>query len=75
MSSIKTFGDVDARSLEQLERCMAAGDADFGVLCADHHPGYSQRFSWSRLRWSTVPNVLIVLISLPPFSMSWMPAR
>jgi tRNA-splicing ligase RtcB len=42
MSSIKTFGDVDARSLEQLRRCMAAGDADFGVLCADHHPGYSQ---------------------------------
>ncbi len=42
MSTIKTFGDVDARSLEQLERCMAAGDADYGVLCADHHPGYSQ---------------------------------
>src|SRR3954470_2675951 len=42
MSKIKTFGDVDARSLEQLERCMAAGDADYGVLCADHHPGYSQ---------------------------------
>jgi tRNA-splicing ligase RtcB len=42
MSKIKTFGEVDARSLEQLERCMAAGDADFGVLCADHHPGYSQ---------------------------------
>src|SRR5207244_4278981 len=42
MSTIKTFGDVDARSLEQLERCMAAGDAEFGVLCADHHPGYSQ---------------------------------
>jgi tRNA-splicing ligase RtcB len=42
MSTIKTFGDVDARSLEQLERCMAAGDANFGVLCADHHPGYSQ---------------------------------
>src|SRR5580698_6461461 len=40
--TIKTFGDVDARSLAQLERCMAAGDADFGVLCADHHPGYSQ---------------------------------
>src|SRR5919109_895482 len=39
---IKTFGDVDQRSLEQLERCMKAGDADFGVLCADHHPGYSQ---------------------------------
>jgi tRNA-splicing ligase RtcB len=42
VSTIKTFGDVDARSLAQLERCMAAGDADFGVLCADHHPGYSQ---------------------------------
>ena len=40
--TIKTFGPVDARSLKQLERCMAAGDADYGVLCADHHPGYSQ---------------------------------
>ena len=42
MSTIKTFGPVDERSLEQLERCMEAGDAEFGVLCADHHPGYSQ---------------------------------
>jgi tRNA-splicing ligase RtcB len=42
MSEIKTFGPVDDRSLEQLQRCMDAGDADFGVLCADHHPGYSQ---------------------------------
>src|ERR671922_2388384 len=42
MSRIKTFGSVDERSLEQLERCMEAGDAEFGVLCADHHPGYSQ---------------------------------
>ena len=39
---IKTFGEVDRRSLEQLERCMHAGDAELGVLCADHHPGYSQ---------------------------------
>src|SRR5881409_747142 len=39
---IKTFGPVDTRSLAQLERCMDAGDAAFGVLCADHHPGYSQ---------------------------------
>jgi tRNA-splicing ligase RtcB len=39
---IKTFGSVDERSLEQLERCMQAGDAQWGVLCADHHPGYSQ---------------------------------
>src|SRR4051794_37645978 len=42
MSTIKTFGEVDQRSLDQLERCMTAGDAAFGVLCADHHPGYSQ---------------------------------
>jgi tRNA-splicing ligase RtcB len=42
MGSIRTFGPVDDRSLHQLERCMDAGDADFGVLCADHHPGYSQ---------------------------------
>ncbi|MGO9753825.1 MAG: RtcB family protein [Solirubrobacteraceae bacterium] len=39
---IKTFGPVDERSLKQLERCMEAGDAEYGVLCADHHPGYSQ---------------------------------
>jgi tRNA-splicing ligase RtcB len=39
---IRTFGEVDPRSLAQLERCMDAGDAEFGVLCADHHPGYSQ---------------------------------
>src|SRR5439155_1190165 len=40
--NIKTFGPVDERSLQQLERCMTAGEAEFGVLCADHHPGYSQ---------------------------------
>jgi len=40
--NIKTFGAVDERSLKQLDRCMEAGDAEFGVLCADHHPGYSQ---------------------------------
>ncbi len=39
---IKTFGLADQRSLEQLKRCMKAGDAEYGVLCADHHPGYSQ---------------------------------
>ena len=42
MSRVTTFGAVDERSLRQLERCMAAGDAELGVLCADHHPGYSQ---------------------------------
>jgi tRNA-splicing ligase RtcB len=40
--NIKTFGSVDERSLKQLETCMKAGDAEYGVLCADHHPGYSQ---------------------------------
>ncbi len=39
---IKTCGPVDERSRKQLERCMDAGDAEHGVLCADHHPGYSQ---------------------------------
>ena len=39
-AKIKTFGDVDARSYEQLLRC--AEQADYAVLCADHHPGYSQ---------------------------------
>jgi tRNA-splicing ligase RtcB (3'-phosphate/5'-hydroxy nucleic acid ligase) len=42
MTNIKTFGELDERSLKQLENCMEAGDAEFGVLCADHHPGYSQ---------------------------------
>jgi tRNA-splicing ligase RtcB (3'-phosphate/5'-hydroxy nucleic acid ligase) len=42
MGAITTFGPVDERSLEQLKRCMSAGDGEFGVLCADHHPGYSQ---------------------------------
>jgi tRNA-splicing ligase RtcB (3'-phosphate/5'-hydroxy nucleic acid ligase) len=31
MSTIKTFGRVDERSLAQLQRCMEAGDAEFGV--------------------------------------------
>ena len=42
MTQVKTFGAVDERSLAQLRRCLDAGEAPFGVLCADHHPGYSQ---------------------------------
>ncbi|AIE87263.1 RtcB family protein [Fimbriimonas ginsengisoli] len=38
---LKTFGPVDDRARQQLLRC-AQGDAPFAVLCADHHPGYSQ---------------------------------
>jgi tRNA-splicing ligase RtcB len=41
-ATITTFGELDQRSLDQLARCAEAGDADYAVLCADHHPGYSQ---------------------------------
>jgi len=37
---LKTFGPVDERAKQQIERC--AQEAQFAVLCADHHPGYSQ---------------------------------
>ena len=44
---IETFGDVDARSRAQLAMCLSTaeeyeGRELLGVLCADHHPGYSQ---------------------------------
>jgi tRNA-splicing ligase RtcB len=44
---ITTFGNVDAWSHTQLRTCLAAAEAREGaelrgVLCADHHPGYSQ---------------------------------
>ncbi len=38
---LKTFGPVDDRARQQIERC-AEREAPFAVLCADHHPGYSQ---------------------------------
>jgi len=41
-ATITTFGELDQRSLDQLTRCADAGDAHYAVLCADHHPGYSQ---------------------------------
>lgn len=40
--SITTFGVHDQRTIEQLERCVAAEDGALGVLCADGHVGYSQ---------------------------------
>jgi tRNA-splicing ligase RtcB len=39
MAQLKVFGKPDARTMEQLERCVV--EADFGVLCADSHVGYS----------------------------------
>jgi tRNA-splicing ligase RtcB len=39
MAQIKVFGKPDARTMEQLNRCVV--EADFGVLCADSHVGYS----------------------------------
>lgn len=39
---ITAFGEVEQASREQLERCLAASeDTAKGVLCADHHKGYS----------------------------------
>ena len=45
--SIQTFGKVDERSRQQLSTCLSAAEERegrelLGVLCADHHPGYSQ---------------------------------
>lgn len=37
---LKIFGGTDQRTLEQIERCGL--HADYGVLCADNHLGYSQ---------------------------------
>jgi tRNA-splicing ligase RtcB len=39
---VKTFGQLDQRAYEQLIRCAESGHADYAVLCADHHVGYSQ---------------------------------
>jgi tRNA-splicing ligase RtcB len=39
MAQIKVFGRPDERTWQQLERCVV--EADFGVLCADSHVGYS----------------------------------
>ena len=37
---ITIFGELDDRALSQLKNC--AVKADYAVLCADHHVGYSQ---------------------------------
>lgn len=38
-NKIVTFGEVDDRAYSQIKTCMQEGD--YGVLCADHHVGYS----------------------------------
>jgi tRNA-splicing ligase RtcB (3'-phosphate/5'-hydroxy nucleic acid ligase) len=36
------FGEIEPASLQQLERCLeVSGESSRGVLCADHHKGYS----------------------------------
>jgi tRNA-splicing ligase RtcB len=41
-SKLVAFGDVEPASLQQLERCLdVSGESSRGVLCADHHKGYS----------------------------------
>ncbi len=40
--SYKAFGEADQAAVVQLERCIdASGEGAAGVLCADHHKGYS----------------------------------
>ena len=41
MQDIVIFGEHDARTVAQMERCMAVGSAAAGVLCADGHLGYA----------------------------------
>ena len=41
MSNVKIFGEHDARTIGQMERCMSVGSAVAGVLCADGHLGYA----------------------------------
>jgi tRNA-splicing ligase RtcB len=42
MSGITIFGEHDAKTIAQMERCMSVGSAVAGVLCADGHLGYAQ---------------------------------
>lgn len=41
MRTMKIYGKHDDRTIQQLERCIAAEDGAVGVLCADGHLGYS----------------------------------
>src|SRR5687768_7381212 len=37
----RIFGEHDEKTIQQLNRCMQAGSAAKGVLCADGHLGYA----------------------------------
>ncbi|HYJ22999.1 MAG TPA: RtcB family protein [Solirubrobacterales bacterium] len=39
---VKIYGEADARTIAQIERCQAAEEGSKAVLCADNHLGYSQ---------------------------------
>ena len=41
MSDVKIFGEHDDKTVAQMRRCMGAGSASAGVLCADGHLGYA----------------------------------
>jgi tRNA-splicing ligase RtcB len=41
MAHKKIYGEHDEKTLAQLDRCLAAGSAAAGVLCADGHLGYA----------------------------------
>jgi tRNA-splicing ligase RtcB len=42
INPLKIYGEHDDKTIQQMWRCLAMGDAWRGVLCADGHLGYSQ---------------------------------
>jgi tRNA-splicing ligase RtcB (3'-phosphate/5'-hydroxy nucleic acid ligase) len=40
--NLTIYGEADARTIAQIERCQAAEEGARAVLCADNHLGYSQ---------------------------------
>ncbi len=41
MTGVRIYGEHDAKTIAQMERCMQIGSAVSGVLCADGHLGYA----------------------------------
>lgn len=40
--SLRIYGEADARTIDQIERCRSVEEGARAVLCADNHLGYSQ---------------------------------